>query len=356
MESFDIIKLGWDDFYRAGFIRHDAHGYVPARVIMKSNSRYTLLGSEGEFAAHLSGKYLHAMEAGCEAPSVGDWVAVEVNDSNAVIHALVTRKTCFARKPSISGGRKLKRGIIDGGTTARQTLAANIDTVFIVIGLDRNFSAGRIERFLTAAASSGAEPVLLLNKADLCPDPAGQLAELDRIAKDRPAHVVSAATGAGMESLAQYLAPGRTVAFLGSSGAGKSTLVNRLFGVNLQSTGEVNASTGKGRHTTSRAELFIHESGCMLIDTPGIRELQLWCDSQAVESSFEDVAAMTAKCRFNDCRHENEPGCAVREAIRSGTLSRDRFLSYMKLHSEVRHLEARKKKRDILLSRKMKRK
>jgi ribosome biogenesis GTPase / thiamine phosphate phosphatase len=237
-----------------------------------------------------------------------------------------------------------------------QILAANIDTVFIVTGLDGNFSTGRIERFLTATASSGASPVLLLNKADLCPDPAVYLEELERIAKGRPVHVVSAATGAGIECFAQYLTPGKTVAFLGSSGAGKSTLVNRLFGIDLQSTGEVNEATGKGRHTTSRAELFVHGSGCMLIDTPGIRELQLWCDGQAVEDTFEDVAALSGQCRFTDCQHGNEPGCAVRAALRSGELSESRFRSYTRLYSEVRHLEMRKKQRNIMISRQMKHK
>ena len=252
---------------------------------------------------------------------------------------------------TVSGGRKLKRGVIDGGTTERQALAANIDTAFVVTGLDGNFNTGRIERFLAVAKSSGAGAVLVLNKADLCPDPSQYLEDLGGVARGVPAHVLSAATGEGMEALSVYLAPGRTVAFLGSSGAGKSTLINRIFGVELQSTKEVSEATGKGRHTTSRGELFTHESGAMLIDTPGIRELQLWRDGEALEECFDDVTALIRQCRFSDCRHENEPGCAVQAAIRQGGLTRERFNRYRKLYEEVSRLEARKKQRELMLAR-----
>lgn len=351
MIQFDITELGWDDFFSREFDAYEQKGYLPARVIARLATQYRLLCCAGERMGILSGKYLHAAETGRELPVVGDWVAVELKGETAVIHALLARKTCFARKPAISGGRKLKGGIIDGGTTARQVLAANIDTIFIVSGLDGNYSAARTERFLTIAAGSGAEPVLLMNKGDLCADVQPILTELQRIAKDIPAYIVSASTGLGMDIFDIYLTQGKTVVFLGSSGVGKSTLINRLFGSCLQTTNDVNETTGKGRHTTTRSELLLHESGCMLIDTPGIRELQLWCDGHAVEECFDDVAQLTNQCRFSDCGHGNEPGCAIREAIQKGLLPHARYQSYIRLHSEVKHLEARKKQRDIHLGR-----
>lgn len=354
MKLYNIAELGWDDFFGREFDAYSDKGYLPARVIARMATQYRLLSSTGECTGLLSGKYLHAAQTGRELPVVGDWVAVEPKGVDAIIHAMLPRKTCFARKPAISGGRKLKHGVIDGGMTARQVLAANIDTIFIVSGLDGNYSAARTERFLTIAAASGVMPVLLLNKGDLSTDVGPILSELNLIAKGIPAHVVSALSGLGMDVFSTYFTASKTVVFLGSSGVGKSTLINRLFGQGLQSTNDVNETTGKGRHTTTRAELLVHESGCMLIDTSGIRELQLWCDGQAVEESFDDVAQLASQCRFSDCRHGNEPGCAIRAAIQDESLSKARYQNYMRLNDDVRHLEARKKQRDIHLSRQAK--
>jgi ribosome biogenesis GTPase len=355
MDTLDITRLGWDEHFESQFAGHRLKGLLAARVISRSIADLRLFCELGELPGQLSGKYRHAMESGMEAPVVGDWVAAGPKGGGLAVHALLARKTCFSRKPAISGGRKLTNNIISDGTTERQALAANIDTAFVVTGLDGNFNTGRIERFLAVARSSGALPVLLLNKADLCPDPSPRLAELRDIARGIDTHVLSAATGAGMETLARYLLPGRTVAFLGSSGAGKSTLVNRVFGLELQSTNEVSAASGKGKHTTSRGELFVHDSGAMLIDTPGIRELQLWCGGEALDECFDDIAGLIRQCRFSDCRHGNEPGCAVREALKTGALPRARYDSYMKLYGEVGRLEARKKQRDIMLARVRKR-
>lgn len=350
---YDNTHLGWDETFSQSFSAFKAQGYQPARVIARLATQYRLRGSEGECTAVLSGKFLHLVEKGIsELPVVGDWAAIEQKGSETVIHGLVDRKTCFARKPAISGGRKMKNGMITGGATARQVLAANIDIVFIVSTLDGNHSTARTERYLTMAAASGAKPVILLNKADLQQDSAEMLlAELARIGNGCAVHAVSAATGSGMDAFLDYMKPGCTVAFLGPSGVGKSTLINRLFGEAMLATGAVNSATGKGRHTTTKAELLIHGSGCMLIDTPGIRELQLWCDGQAVQDSFDDVASLIRQCRFHDCSHTNEPGCAVREALNTGELSRARYQSYRKLDEETARLEARKKQKEVYLGR-----
>ena len=353
MILLDRTALGWDERFEQEFLPYMQKAWEPARVISREFNQYTLAHENGLYAASLSGKFLYHAQQG-DLPVVGDWVAVERKNGCMVIHALVPRKTCFARKPAISGGRKLKNGVIDGGITAKQALAANIDTIFIVNGLDGNFSTGRIERYLTITAGSGASPVLLLNKVDLCEDINEYTEALKTAAPSVTAHAISVKTGYGMEALDQYLLPGKTVVFLGSSGVGKSTIINSLFGEELLATGEVSQAHGKGRHTTSRAIMLCHRSGCMLIDTPGLRELQLWCDEKAVEDSFADVVEAIGHCRFSDCGHKNEPGCGVRQAIADGTLPAVRYESYRRLYGEVWHLNARRKQLEIALGRREK--
>lgn len=208
-------------------------------------------------------------------------------------------------------------------------------------GLDQEFSPRRIERYVTAMHASGAAPVLVLNKADLCPDPVAVIAELGAAAARIPVHLVSAQTGAGIELLAPYLGPGQTVAFVGSSGVGKSTIINRLLGVERQSTAAVSDAVGKGRHTTTRRELIPLPGGGLLVDTPGLRELQLWGDESDVQAAFEDIAALIRQCRFRDCRHDDEPGCAVRAALESGDLDPDRLRNYEKMQKELKFLAKR---------------
>jgi ribosome biogenesis GTPase len=220
-------------------------------------------------------------------------------------------------------------------------VAANVDTVFLVTAFGGDLNARRLERYLTAAWDSGSNPVVVANKADLADDPFGELADVEAVALGVPVVTVSAATGEGLELLEAHLIPGRTVALLGSSGVGKSTLVNRLAGREVLVTAEIR-SDGRGRHTTTHRELVPLPSGALLIDTPGMRELQLWADEAMLDSTFSEIAELAADCRFSDCTHEHEPGCAVKAAISDGSLPAERFASYRKLQRELRALEIRK--------------
>lgn len=350
MNQIELTQIGWDDCFESQ-LAPLGKGYLPARVVSRSTARYGLLWKAGPTQGILSGRFLHGAEMSGEYPVVGDWVAAEAKDGNAVIHALLPRRSWFSRKPAISGGRKIRDGAIVGGATTQQVLAANIDTVFIVCSLGGNLGAAGVERYLTAASAGNVSAVIVLNKLDLCDEAQRETSRLGASAGGRPVHMVSAVTGEGMNALVSYLRPGQTVAFLGPSGAGKSTLINSLFGFDLRKVSGVNEATGKGRHTTTRAELLVHESGCMLIDSPGIRELQLWCEESDVEDSFGDVAEIVRRCRFSDCSHGNEPGCAVNEALNEGSLCRERYLCYLKLHSEASRLGRLKKQREIYLGR-----
>jgi ribosome biogenesis GTPase len=262
-------------------------------------------------------------------PVTGDWVALRVpeGEGSALVAAVLPRATCFSRRAA-------------GRAEREQVVAANLDTVLLMTGLDNDFSPRRIERYLAAAWQSGARPVVVLNKLDLCAEPEKQIRAVEQVAVGAPIHAVSALRGDGLEALAQYCGPAQTVALVGSSGVGKSTLINRLLGEALQSTQPV-GDDGRGRHTTTRRELLFTASGGMVIDTPGMRELGLWEDEEGLERTFDEIETLARECRYRDCRHLDEPGCAVRAAVEEGTLSASRLDSMQKLRREMDWLKRR---------------
>jgi ribosome biogenesis GTPase len=326
-----LEALGWSQHFADAFAPHEPTGLIPARVAVQERGAVVLFTAAGTVQARG-----HAV--------AGDWVAYDADRGE--IRTVLPRRTRFARK--------------EPWLTEEQVVAANIDTVFLVTDCGRDFKPRRLERYLTAAWDSGADPVVVLTKADLAKDPWETVAEAEAVVFGVPVHAVSSVTGEGLEKLQPYLVPGRTVALLGSSGVGKSTLANRLLGEDVLATGEVR-SDGRGRHTTTRRELVPLPGGALLLDTPGMRELQLWADESALEETFSDVAALAEQCRFTDCAHGSEPGCAVRAALSDGTLPQIRWESYRKLQRELRVLavrqdarlrsEARKERRRFARSR-----
>ena len=325
----NLSVLGWNAHFARHFEAFGADHFLPARVIRQDKQRYLVRHADGDHSAVLLGKLLHADADSATIPAVGDWVAIELfDDDQAVIHAVLPRQSAFTRK-------------VAGTRTRQQVIAANIDTVFLVCGLDHDFNLRRIERYVVQAAGSGARAVLLLNKSDACEDVPMHVREATRVAPGMDVLALSARTGEGMAALRGYLATGKTVALLGSSGVGKSTLVNALIGSTQLATQSVREDDSRGRHTTTRRELFVLPTGGILIDTPGLRELQLWSDETDLSASFPDIEALAARCRFRDCSHESEPGCAVQGALASGQLDEDRFLSHLKLRRELAYLERR---------------
>jgi ribosome biogenesis GTPase len=274
---------------------------------------------------------LHRAAGRDQLAAVGDWVAALPGrtDATATIEAILPRRTKFSRK-------------VAGELTEEQVVAANIDTVFLVMGLDGDFNPRRVERYLLMAYESGASPVILLTKADLADDVDAAVAQIATVAIGAPIHALSARDGSGLDALDAYLRPGKTGTLLGSSGAGKSTLINTLLGESRLKTQEVRSSDSRGRHTTRHRHLIVMPGRGLLIDTPGMRELQVWSATDAVRETFDDIEALAAQCHFTDCRHQGEPRCAVAAAIEEGTLPAERLASFHKLQDEVRHFEGRR--------------
>lgn len=324
-----LHELGWTPSLEEALRALRDPNLIPARVSAVHRDAYHLQTEDTACAATLRGRLRH--QAGpASLPVVGDWVAARLHCEpiRASVEAVLPRSTLLVRKHA-------------DRTHAPQPIAANVDTVFIVTSLNRDFNLRRIERGLALVRESGAEPVVVLSKVDLCTDPSHPLTQVAKVAHHAPVHALSTVTGEGLGALSAYLVPGRTVALLGSSGVGKSTLANALLGTGRMMTRAIRAHDDRGRHATTHRELFALASGALLVDTPGMRELGLWDADEGLAQTFEDVECLIAECRFSDCMHGRERGCAVQAAIVAGALSVERFASYQKLARELAH-EARR--------------
>ncbi len=330
----DLSSLGWDPSFEAEWQRDPAPGQVPARIAAEHRGAYEAWAAAGSGWVRVAGRLRQEPEA---LPAVGDWVALDTPpgpDRTAVIQRILPRRTAFVRGAA-------------GRTAGAQVVAANVDTVFVVCGLDEDFNVRRVERYVARVWASGAQPVVVLSKADLVEDAGARVDEVAASAPGVAVQAISALLGGGLADLRAHLAPGRTVALVGSSGAGKSTLVNALLGEERMATGAVRDRDGRGRHVTTHRQLVLLPAGGLLLDTPGMRELQL-LDEAGLATAFEDVAALAQRCRFADCGHGAEPGCAVRRAVEAGELDPARLAHFLQLGREAR---ASARRHDARLSR-----
>jgi ribosome biogenesis GTPase len=338
----NVTALGFTPYFEKAFEAYRLEGYQVGRVALEHKHIYRVYTEAGEVMAEVAGKLRHLAFTREDYPAVGDWVVMKVRteERKATIYGILPRKSKFSRK-------------IAGDTTAEQIVATNVDTVFLVNALNQDFNLRRIERYLVLAWESGANPVIILSKADLCEDPQSRVKEVEGIAVGVPIHVVSSSTNQGFDTLSPYLKEGHTTALLGSSGAGKSTLINRIYGDTILVTQEIREGDDKGKHTTTHRELILLPEGGLLIDTPGMRELQLWDASDGLSTSFSEIEELASQCFFHDCKHHNEPDCAVKQALNEGTLEQGRYNNYVKLQKELAYL-ARKEDKGLQAAEKAK--
>ena len=327
----DLSALGWNDFFADAAIGMDAPSakLVPGRVALVFRGGYEIWCEAGEFFGQVSGRFRHRLGSKAENPVTGDFVLVETfpEESKAMIHVVLPRRTKLSRT-------------VAGRTTEEQVLAANVDEVFIAMSCSARFRTRTIERYLTVVRESGARPVLLLTKADLCEDVPAALELVHSVAADAPVIPVSSVSGIGVEEVRRLITFGRTVVVLGPSGVGKSTLINSLYGEEVMHTIPVRDDDQKGRHTTTEREMIMLPEGGLIIDTPGLREIQLWEGEEGLIDAFPEIVELAARCRFTNCHHEAEPGCAVLEHIRAGKLPSERLHGFKKLKREVEHFES----------------
>lgn len=339
----NLRALGWHPEFEKAFAPYRAKGWVPARLIRETPINFSAFLDGGEeIDAVVSGRLWHAAACDADLPAVGDWVAVELGGENRdhVIRERLPRRTCFARK-------------MPGNSAQAQVIGANIDVVAVVTDAGPDFNIRRMERYFTLIGRSGAKALVLVNKADLFPAVENRraAAEIAALWDQADVHVTSALHGEGLKVLRKYLKRGITLCVVGSSGVGKSTLVNQLYGDEWQWTGEVNEVTGKGRHTTTSRELVPLPCGAMLIDNPGMREIQMWTDEQVLRESFAELEGLACECRFANCGHRGDAGCAVRRAVEEGRVDEARYRSFLNLENEIAALRKRVEKRQMAVER-----
>ena len=341
MNITDLKNLGWDKFFESHFQPYAANGYASGRVASESKHFYCIYCESGKVLGEIAGKLRHeALDQG-DLPVVGDWVVIRTppENSRVTIHAVLPRKSKFTRKMA-------------GVRTEPQIVASNIDTVFLITSLNEDFNPRRVERYLIVAWESAARPIIILSKSDLCDETEERIRQIRAVVGDVPIHAVSVVRREGLDELTQYLKHGETVALLGSSGVGKSTLINHLLGREYLRVQETRKHDGRGRHTTTHRELIVLPQGGLVLDTPGMRELQLWDGEGGLHIAFADIETIASHCYFSDCRHRDEPRCAIRKALADGAIDTARYESYEKLQKELTYLARKQDVRSAIAEKK----